>query len=260
MNLRLPLLLALAACSAPIDGTVQTHTVSASDYEQDYAIQVFVPDGPGPYQVVYLFDGDNWTDRTAGIVSELARDGAVVAPLVVGIGYGEGRNRRARDYTPAAEDIPDGHGEVEAFYGFMETDLVPWVDENFDTRTDRTDRVVIGHSFGGTAALWWVFFNQSTFGNTVALSPSLAFGDGVFFEHEATYAETHDDLDVQLYLSAGGQEAHGLAGLTEAFGELLDERDYPSLSLQTTIEPGHIHSTLFPVGAEAGLAFVLETP
>ena len=257
--LRTACLLGLAACAGPVDGTLETHALDASGYRQTYTLTVFVPDGAkADTPVVYLFDGDDWTDDTASIVSRLARDGELRhAPYVVGIGYGDGQNQRARDYTPPGKGIPPGHGEVEAFYGFLQDDLVPWVDDRYSTDPTPEGRVVLGHSFGGVAALWGLFFAADTFGGAVALSPSLAFGGGAFFQFEADHAADHDDLVGRTYLAAGAAEAHGLAGLTEAFGATLDDRGYPGLALKTELLPGKIHSETFQPGAEAGLGFVL---
>ena len=62
---------------------------------------------------------------------------------------------------------------------------------------------------------------------------------------------------MRVHLSAGALEAYGLAGLTEAFGEQLGSRGYPSLALQTELVPNRVHSDLFPVGAREGLRFTL---
>jgi len=260
-----PLLLlgaaSLAGCAAPIDGTITTHTLTSSRVDQTYTLTVFEPDTLTPSTtVVYLFDGDDWTEETAGIVSALARDGVADAPLIVGIGYGDTPNERARDYTPPGDDIPDGHGEVEAFYGFMTEELVPWVDETWETDTSAQGRALIGHSFGGIAAVWGLLYHADTFGGVIALSPSLAFAQGTLFDREAAFAEDNDDLIAAVYLGAGSQEAYGLAGLTEAFGERLASRQHPGLTLQTELIRGEFHASVFPSAAEAGLSFVLGAP
>lgn len=248
-----------AGCTAPIDGELVQHTIDATSYDQVYTLTVFEPsDTSGSLDVVYLFDGDDWTERTAGIVTALARDALRAPPLVVGIGYGELRNQRGRDYTPPGDDIPEGHGEVEAFYAFVEQDLVPWVDATWSTNDTAEGRTLMGHSFGGIASLWGLFTAPDTFGNIVALSPSLAFAEAAFFVIEDDYATDHDGLPADVYLAAGSQEAHALAGLTDAFGARLADRGYPDLRIRTDIIAGRFHASLFPDGAERGLAFVRE--
>jgi len=254
-------LLSLAACAAPADGTFEVHELDATDYKQTYTLNVFLPDtytDAEPATVVYLFDGDQWTDTAAQIATALEREGTIDAPIVVGIGYGDRPNKRNRDYTPHGKGIPDGFGEIDAFYGFMEHDLVPWVDEGWSTDATPAGRVVMGHSFGGEAAVWGLFHAPETFGNAIGLSSSLVFADAVIFDDEAAFALENDDLDARFYLGAGSQEGYGLAGLTEAFGETLASREYPSLDLKTDIIRGRFHASLFPAGAEAGLAHVLE--
>jgi predicted alpha/beta superfamily hydrolase len=259
-NSALVLALGVAGCMGPIDGTIETHTLRSSSYSQTYTLYVFIPDGYAKgeqAQVVYLFDGDQWTDTTASIASALTRDGEITAPIVVGIGYGDRPNQRARDLTPAAKGIPAGHGGVDDFYGFLQEDLVPWVDSRWSTEPAPAARTVAGHSFGGVAAAWGLLQAPDTFGNAVMLSPSLVFGDSVIFDIEADYADAHSELRSRAYLSSGSQEAYGLAGLTEAFGDTLDAHDYQGLKLKTEIHRGRFHASLFPAGIEGGLAHVL---
>ncbi|MCB9665590.1 MAG: hypothetical protein H6732_15875 [Alphaproteobacteria bacterium] len=124
----------------------------------------------------------------------------------------------------------------------------------------RDSRTLWAHSFSGLAAAWGLFEARDHFANAIALSPSLVFADGLLFAREAAWAETHDDLPARVHLGAGTLEDHALAGLTEAFGARLAARDHPGLALQVQLEPGLAHADLFPVGAEAGLRFVLGAP
>jgi len=245
----------VAGCTGPIDGTLETHELGASSVEQVYHLTVFVPDDT-PHHVVFLFDGDDWTDTTASQVSRAVRRGELGRPpLVVGIGYGDTPNQRARDYTPPGRGLPEGHGEVEAFYGFVVDELIPWVEARYPSGGER---VVLGHSFGGIAALWGRLQHPEVFAGAVALSPSLAFGDGALFAVEQEVAATTDDLGGALFLGAGTAETYGLAGLTEAFGEQVQRRRYPTLQLTTELFPRRVHSETFQPGVRAGLPFVLE--
>lgn len=247
----------LVGC-APPQGSFESHAFDAVAVEQTYTLEVFVPDSAGPHDVVVVFDGDDWTRKTARIVSRLAAEGRITAPMVVGVGYGDTPNRRGRDYTPEGPDIPEGHGEIEPFFRFVVDELVPWVDDRYDTTATRNGRVLLGHSFGGLAAAWGALQATDTFGASVALSPSFTFADGAVFALEQEYAATHDDLAARIHLGAGSLEAFGLAGLTQAFHDELVARAYPNLDVQLGLEPNRVHADLFPVGAEHGLAFVLE--
>lgn len=244
-----PLLGCLAACT-PAAGTLSTHTLDAVAVDETFTLTVFEPDGMAEAtEVVYLFDGDDWTSTLAKVVTRRARDGAT-PPLIVGVGYGDRPNRRERDLTPAP------HGEVEAFYAFLEGELVPWVDERYPTDPVPAARTVLGHSFGGAAAMHGLLHASGTFGNSVVISPSLTLADGVLFDQEAAYAGSHDDLVADAWLGAGALEAWGLAGMTEAMGEVLDGRGYPGLRLETELVKGRVHTDVFVPAAERGLAFV----
>jgi predicted alpha/beta superfamily hydrolase len=254
-----PLLLStLAACAPPAAGTFSTETLSASATGRTYTLSLFEPDAmSAATPVVYLLDGDDWTEDTAHAVALLAADEGLPAPLVVGIGYGEGRNHRARDYTPPGPGVAEGEGEVDAFLDFVQDDLVPFVDEGWDTEVAPVGRVIAGHSFGGVGAFWAQLTRPEVFGGSIALSPSLAFGDTAAFVRERAYAQQHDDLAAHVYLAAGSQEAFGLAGLTLEMGEVLGSRGYPSLVLETELLEGRYHAATFPEGIENGLRHTL---
>ena len=256
--MRLLLLATLAACSPPPAGEFETIELRADAVDQIYTLTVFEPDtrtDDGP--VVYLFDGDDWSHTVAGLVSALAEEG-LPAPLVVGIGYGERANQRGRDLTPPGPGLPDGWGQSDAFFAFLEDELVPVVDEGWPNAARPESRILLGHSFGGAAATYGLFTASDTFGNAVILSPSLTLGEGALFDLEADHAAHQSDLDARVYLGAGALEAFGLAGLTEAMGQTLAGRDYPSLALETELVPGRVHTDVFRRAAEHGLRFVLE--
>ncbi|TNE90820.1 MAG: alpha/beta hydrolase [Deltaproteobacteria bacterium] len=245
-------LLALVGCAAPPAGTFTTESFAAEAVDETFTLTVFEPDGlTADSHVVYLFDGDDWSEDAARIVSDLETEG-FAPPLVVGVGYGERPNQRTRDLTPP----PDG--EVDAFYAFLADELVPWVDAEYDTAAVPEQRTVLGHSFGGAAAVYGLLTATDTFGNAVALSPSLTRSEGVLFALEAELAEAEADVPARAYLAAGSLEAHAMAGLTQAMGETLDGRAYPSLVLDWELIRGRVHFDVFRPAAERGLRFVLE--
>lgn len=252
--------IAIAGC-APPRGELTIETVDAVAVDQVFTIRVYEPAGvEGLRPMLLLFDGDDWTGRTVGVVDALQDEGVIRTPIVVSVGYGDTPNARGRDLTVPGPGIPDDHGEIGPFFTFLEDELVPWVDARFDTDPTADARVLMGHSFGGLAATWGVFEARETFSNAIALSPSLVFGEGAMFGIEAAWASAHDDLPGRVYLGAGTLEDHSLADLTRTFGERLDARAYPGLDLRTALIPGLTHVDLFPAGAEAGLRHVLEAP
>ncbi len=247
------LALLLLACAPPA-GSFEVVELQAESADQVYTLTIFTPDrAPAAAAVVYLFDGDDWTHAVAAIVDDLD-----APPL--GIGYGDLPNERARDHTPAGPGLPAGFGEVEAFYAFLIDELVPWVDTTYPTAPTAADRTVLGHSFGGAAAMYGLLTASETFGNAVVISPSLTLGEGALFDLEAARAAEQQDLVARAWLGAGALEAYGLAGLTEAMGETLASRGYPSLALETALLPNRVHTDVFGPAAEDGLRFVLEAP
>ena len=66
----------------------------------------------------------------------------------------------------------------EAFARCLETELLPWAQENFRITRDPARRFVTGFSYGGLAAMWMGHRLPHVFGNVIAQAPSLWWGPG----------------------------------------------------------------------------------
>ena len=66
----------------------------------------------------------------------------------------------------------------EAFARFIETELVPWVREQYAVSHKAEDVFVTGSSYGGLASLWLGFRLPHLFGNVISQSASLWWGPG----------------------------------------------------------------------------------
>src|SRR5690606_10805484 len=99
-------------------------------------------------------DGNAYFDAVANSVDNYIQGKNIsVDPIVVGIGYENAYvmdSLRNRDYTypealPADSFTVSGKGDK--FYDFIKAKLVPHIDSIY--RTDKTNRTIMGHSFGG---------------------------------------------------------------------------------------------------------------
>lgn len=58
---------------------------------------------------------------------------------------------------------------------YIVKDLVPWIDKNFQTTADRSQRAITGLSMGGHGALWIAFRHSDLFGNAGSTSGGVDF-------------------------------------------------------------------------------------
>ncbi len=92
-------------------------------------------------QVLYLTDGD-WNERTAmDCLDMLDQDYETIAPIIVGIGYGSGPDRRTKDLDPATGG-PN-------FMAFIAQELMPFIKSKYRVNGDNA---LYGYSYGGMFA------------------------------------------------------------------------------------------------------------
>src|SRR5688500_114588 len=137
---------------------------------------VHLPDGypgaRGGYPVIVVLDGESSFLTAASAARFLARAGLMPDAIIVGIENAD----RVRDFTPQPthpEAIPAGLGATggaSAFTSFIGNELIPALDERYDTAPAR---VLIGHSLGGLLAMHVLATKPDLFRGYVTLEPSL---------------------------------------------------------------------------------------
>ena len=85
-----------------------------SSFGTGYAISVWLPpDYTGDLPALYVLDGDEAFNSSAGIALRLISEGQAVPFMVVAVGY-EGDNERTRDYTPTVFE-GEGGGVITSY-------------------------------------------------------------------------------------------------------------------------------------------------
>ncbi len=230
---------------------------------RDYDIYVKFPDNydvmrAKSYPVLYVLDGQWDFKLLDSIQGGLNYDQFTPDILIVGITY-SGDNPdygalRAMDYTPVFDRSLPGSGDAPKFHTFLKEELIPFIEENY--RADPTQRVLMGSSFGGSFTLYALFTEPELFSGYVAASPAVTFGRNAAFGQEADYASSHDDLPARLFISVGGIEM--LAQPVQQFMQILSERDYPSLEMETRIIEGERHAGNKPEAYNRGLRYIFQ--
>ena len=144
---------------------------------------VYVHDGQNLFDPSLSFSSVAWElDRTA---ANLARDGKISAPIIVGIHNRGSKNLRPNDYFPekAVDYIPESSKDASliwstcqaGFYGdehaaFVATELKPLIDSLYNTNSGRSKTFVMGSSMGALASLYIMCEYPDVFGGAACLS------------------------------------------------------------------------------------------
>lgn len=181
------LLVALQVHSQP----TQTYTYPPSEVvsvhskllNEERKVYVYCPkvdstDRNKRFPVLYVLDADNHFALLAQYVDYLSRPDVLAMPKIMVVGIPN--TKRTRDLTPTNslldyEGKPDsssyqGSGGNEIFLRFIETELMPLIDNKYKTDPYK---IFAGHSFGGIASLNCLLTHPDLFDAFIAVSPSL---------------------------------------------------------------------------------------
>ena len=235
---------------------------------RDYRLFVAVPPGyaePGDttrYRVLYVLDGNVLFPFTVE-AHRLPRAGGwqdeeYPEVIIVGIGYPvdqyylEAADARNVDYTPTRLTAPDTacgaflrhpSGGGSAFLRVVREEIIPFVDARYRTTGDRG---IMGHSHGGTFAMYALFEAPGLFRRFAALSPSLWWDRGVMFGYEASAARERKGLDASVFVSYGSAESPCIMQPAERMVDSLRARRYNGLDVQIHVFPDENHMTVLP--------------
>jgi enterochelin esterase-like enzyme len=260
----------LAACPfyAPPDVGTTTELAVAGPAGADYAVYVWLPEGwsaaggPAPLASFYVLDGDEAFNGSARLVADAMAAGLVRPTAVIGVGYGDGSNERARDYLPS---FADGQGGGFAAFGaWLAGALVPRLEAEFPLAGGRENRALGGHSFGGVAALNFLFAHADVFSAFAATSPSLWFDSNAAFADLDAYLAARrleaDPAPIRLLLTVGSQEGGGMDALHAAFADRLAAAAPAAFDLRSDVIAGKRHWNVRYAALGAYLGFLLGAP
>lgn len=205
----------------------------------DYEIKVGLPANYNPsekYATIYVLDGEEIFGFVANRCKEISDNLSVKNVLVVSIGYGQDRSI---DYTPTK--VSNVTGGAPQFLNFIETQLIPKMEQEYGADTTRASRVILGHSYGGLFGAYAYCANNKVFGNYILLSPSFWFDHLVTLQMEKDNREINKGKKQLVFMGIGEAENSGrMQAPFEAFYQTL-RNNYSDIKLSKNLEKNLDH-------------------
>ncbi|MEZ5378836.1 MAG: alpha/beta hydrolase-fold protein [Acidimicrobiales bacterium] len=201
----------------------------------------------------------------------MSMSGEAPEAMVVGIGFaeesmGEYLRQRARWLTPTPFEPPPGSGvkglvaddcgRASVLHEFVRDQVLPSVMADHAI----SERWFVGHSFSGLFGVRTMLTEPSLFDKWLLASPSIWWDDRAILQLEQAYADEHDDLAVDLFVSGGEHERDsGFSIVDDALGfvDTLNGRGYPNLRATATVLAGDGHSNCIGNAVSKGLRALL---
>lgn len=238
-------------------GVTKEFTLQSAANGASYEIKVGLPANYNPsaekYATIYVLDGKEIFEFVANKCKEITDKMPVKNVLVVSIGYGKDRSI---DYTPTK--ISEETGGAPQFMNFIETQLIPKIEQDFNADTTRSGRVILGHSYGGLFGGCAFAVNNKVFGNYIILSPSFWFDNLVALHLEKNYRDINKNKKQLVFMGIGEAENLGrMQAPFEAFYQTL-KNNYPDIKLTKNSEKDLDHMGSRNPNIEKGLAFYFQ--
>lgn len=231
----------LASCKKEVfdPALTQEYTIRSTDNSASYNIKVGLPSNYDPierYASIYVLDGEENFDFVSRQCKEISDKFGVENVIVISIGYGKDRSI---DYTPTEVSSITGGGPQ--FMNFIETQLIPLIEENIGVDTARSSRVILGHSYGGLFGAYAFSTHNKVFGNYILLSPSLWFDNLVSLQFEQDNRNENKDRTQLVFMGIGEAENSGrMQAPFEAFYQILRD-NYAHIKLEKNREANLSH-------------------
>jgi len=193
-------------------------------------------------------------------------------PEMVIVGISNDKNRM-RDLTTSkvtemyGSPFKQENGEATNFSKFIETELIPFVENKYPVTNFRT---LIGHSYGGLFTIYTLIHHPQLFSNYLAIDPSLDWDNQQLIKEAKDKVSSADYKGKSLFMSLGGsgmtlneikKDTTGFTIFSRsniAFSEILNQNKQNQLAFEWKFYQRDLHGTITFPSIMDGLISVFE--
>ena len=224
---------------------IDTWTIHSSAIGEDYKLYVLRTAAYDTTHVslpvLYMTDGD-WNMTVAmNCFSMLRQDYTTKEPLIVGIGYGKGQNKRSRDLDPATGG--------PAFLNFIEREVMPFINKQYRTTNDKA---IYGYSMGGMFTTY-ILFNRPDLFDMIFIGAPGNNGQTLMPAARKYFAD-HRDLKSKVFIGVGSFELETARNI-DSFRNYLVSQKCPNLKIRTDITPRAGHGAALAAVMQNAVAY-----
>ncbi len=210
------------------------------------------------YPVLYMTDG-YWRKEQHQPIHNMAKNENVKEMIIVGIGYPE-------SYNPNSIRVRDLITNADKFLDFICGELIPKIESEYRTRTERT---LWGSSYGGFfgmyALLNYAEKTKEVFQNYIIASPAALEKTNyngsylnLFDLEKILYSKT-TLLPLRLYIAVGSiEDTLRFLNSFKDLVKILSERNYKDFYMKSYIDPGKDHYTVWEPTLYEGIRMFMK--
>lgn len=197
------------------------------------------------YPVLYMHDGQNLFDTRTSFSGEWEVDETMqrlekdkkLKLIIVGIDNSDNRNS---EYTPYINEEYGG-GKGAEYADFIVNELKPFIDENYRTKSDKSNTGIMGSSLGGVISMYVGMEYADIFGKVGVFSPAFWWSNKCY-EH-VDYKGFVENT--KIYMNAGLDEHKWITNGTKQMEKTLIKSGYSADNFVVKYVEGGTHSEIF---------------
>lgn len=234
--------------SITLESTILNETRTINIYLPPY----YQPNDTVKYPVVFILDGGVEEDfiHLAGIFRVNSQPWINRFPEAIVVGI-ENVNRR-RDFTFAVPNLDfldkvgyskeffPQYGGAEPYAAFLESELMPYIDQHYNTKEERT---VVGESLAGLMSSYLLIKHPHLFTNYIIVSPSFWWGEEKLLDDTTVCLLNKIKHPVNVYVGVPSKEEDAMMfEVAERFYSYLQKN--PVIHSTFDYMPDEVHATV----------------
>lgn len=246
------------ADEAPYADHVIVTKIPSAFLQEDREVIVHLPrdyDSTAKYPVMYVLDGGSDDQHIASKFEVLSVAGYAPKTIVVGIPNMSNENRQSNLTPPFMrmdnDDVNSAAGNADPFLSFLESELIPYVDQHYATSGQR---MLSGNSRGGLLVMYSLLYKPDLFQARFCYSTPFWRQDAIMVRKVNDFLATRDTMNTFLYMSAGEAETANIKEGLHKMDSMLKTKAAAGFVWHTSYTPNAIHQDNGRISSSAGIA------